>query len=498
MRQKNQRHTKRVKNLIMICSMIAVVLSVSTYAWFIGMRTVNVSSFEIEIAATESLMLSLDGKKWGSTVAISKETYNKDTGEDAVVYPGHSNSWGGKGLIPVSSIGEMDAVSSRMKLFEKASLTSTPGGYRLMASRIDNYSEGVAEQDGYVVFDLFIRNFTGSEYIADPIKDDEEAIYLTVDSEVTIPNDGVKDTGIENSVRVAFTQIGRVNGTTTDQSIITGITCETTKDSEGNTIVTGLCRNATIWEPNDTDHVQNAINWYETSCLKRTGSDVRDPDSYDGDCEKVVDGLAYPTYAVSKEIKSSDNVNVYDGPAYNTYSESSSFLVDHPYFTDSDKLLKGTSRPEFMSLAPNSITKLRIYVYIEGQDIDNYDFASIGRSISIKFGFTKQQLTEEDINYEGEDVNQGEGPEGADLTEPRIILEGDQQMQLTVGQPYNEPGATAIDNIDGDLTEEIEIKGTVNTNHPGEYQVRYRVVDSAGNVGTKTRIVRVVPAGSED
>ena len=51
-----------------------------------------------------------------------------------------------------------------MKLFEKASLTSTPGGYRLMASHIDNYSEGVAEQDGYVVFDLFIRNFTGSEY----------------------------------------------------------------------------------------------------------------------------------------------------------------------------------------------------------------------------------------------------------------------------------------------------------------------------------------------
>ena len=75
--------------------------------------------------------------------------------------------------------------------------------------------------------------------------------------------------------------------------------------------------------------------------LKRTGSDVRS-NSYDGDCEKVVDGLAYQ-HMRSKEIKSSDNVNVYDGPAYNTYSESSSFLVDHPYFTDSDKLL-GKSR----------------------------------------------------------------------------------------------------------------------------------------------------------
>ena len=181
MRQKNQRHTKRVKNLIMICSMIAVVLSVSTYAWFIGMRTVNVSSFEIEIAATESLMLSLDGKKWGSTVAISKETYNKIPAK-MQLYIQDTLIVGVERINSVSSIGEMDAVSSRMKLFEKASLTSTPGGYRLMASRIDNYSEGVAEQDGYVVFDLFIKNFTGSEYIADPNKDDEEAIYLTVDS----------------------------------------------------------------------------------------------------------------------------------------------------------------------------------------------------------------------------------------------------------------------------------------------------------------------------
>jgi hypothetical protein len=481
------KHTFRVKRLIVFSALAAIILAVTTYAWFIGMRTVNVTDFEVEIAVADDLLLSLDGANWDTTLKIDKTTIEN-------IYPDSTNSWGGKGLVPMSSIGEMDITASRMKLFEKASLTSTPGGYRLMASRIDNYSEGVAEQDGYVVFDLFIRNFTGSEYIADPNKDDEEAIYLTVDSEVTIPNDGVKDTGIENSVRVAFTQIGRVNGTTTDQSIITGITCETTKDSEGNTIVTGLCRNATIWEPNDTDHVQNAINWYETSCLKRTGSDVRDPDSYDGDCEKVVDGLAYPTYAVSKEIKSSDNVNVYDGPAYNTYSESSSFLVDHPYFTDSDKLLKGTSRPEFMSLAPNSITKLRIYVYIEGQDVDNYDFASIGKKISVKFGFTKQQLTEEDINYEGEDVNQGEGPEGNDLTAPRITLTGDKVIELTVGTEYEELGATAVDNIDGDLSEEIKIESRVNTDQVGEYYVIYRVTDTAGNLAVETRTVKVVAA----
>jgi hypothetical protein len=54
-----------------------------------------------------------------------------------------------------------------------------------------------------------------------------------------------------------------------------------------------------------------------------------------------------------------------------------------------------------MTFAPNSITKVRIYIYIEGQDVDNYDFASIGKKISIKFGFTKERFTESDINYNG-------------------------------------------------------------------------------------------------
>jgi hypothetical protein len=65
------------------------------------------------------------------------------------------------------------------------------------------------------------------------------------------------------------------------------------------------------------------------------------------------------------------------------------------------KNLTGTSRPTFMTLAPNSITKVRVYIWIEGQDIDNYDFASLGKKISVNFGFTKERYTEDDIHYEG-------------------------------------------------------------------------------------------------
>ena len=121
----NRKRARRVRNLITISVLTAIVISVSTFAWFIGMRVVNVSSFDVEIASTESLLLSLDGQTWDNTVSISQSTL------DDVSYSGHTNSWGGRGLIPMSSIGEMDSSVSRMILYEKASLDPTPGGYRL-------------------------------------------------------------------------------------------------------------------------------------------------------------------------------------------------------------------------------------------------------------------------------------------------------------------------------------------------------------------------------
>ena len=377
--------TKKVRNLIVICAFSVIVLTVATYAWFIGLQTVEVASFNVEIAATESLLLSLNGEDWSETININS------TNIDDVSYEGHSNNWSESGLVPMSSIGEIDPVYSRMRLFEKASLTNTPGGFRLMASRVQNYG-GQSEQEGYVVFDLFIKNFSGTQYIEELNILNEEGIYLTTDSNVSISAAGVEETGIENSVRLGFAQIGRVIGSSTDANLITSITCTTGGG------VTGICRDAEIWEPNDLAHEANAISWYETICRSRTGADVRDPSSYDGPCETLEDGIYYPTYAVNDVITSADNVNVYDGAAFNGY-ENTTLLSEVTTFTDTMKNIAGNERPEFMKLAPNSITKLRIYIWIEGQDIDNYDYAALGQEISVNFGFTKQKLTEEDFNY---------------------------------------------------------------------------------------------------
>ena len=73
------------------------------------------------------------------------------------------------------------------------------------------------------------------------------------------------------------------------------------------------------------------------------------------------------------------------------------------------KMQEGVNRPTFFNLAPNSITKVRVYVYIEGQDVDNYDFASLGKQISVAFGFTKERFFGEDVSYD--DTGTAELPE---------------------------------------------------------------------------------------
>jgi len=82
-------------------------------------------------------------------------------------------------------------------------------------------------------------------------------------------------------------------------------------------------------------------------------------------------------------------------------------------------------------------------------------------------------------------------PTPADTTPPVITLKGDNPLYLNVGDEFVDPGATATDDVDGDLTEQIVVTGSVDTSKPGEYILTYTVSDSAGNEATATRTVIV-------
>ncbi|MDX9893357.1 MAG: DUF5011 domain-containing protein [Patescibacteria group bacterium] len=81
---------------------------------------------------------------------------------------------------------------------------------------------------------------------------------------------------------------------------------------------------------------------------------------------------------------------------------------------------------------------------------------------------------------------------GADTIAPAVTLLGVNPMVLEVGATFVDPGATATDNIDGDLTSSIVVTGTVNTNAVGSYSLTYSATDSSGNTGSAVRTVNVV------
>jgi hypothetical protein len=85
----------------------------------------------------------------------------------------------------------------------------------------------------------------------------------------------------------------------------------------------------------------------------------------------------------------------------------------------------------------------------------------------------------------------------ADQTAPLITLLGAAAITLNVGAPFTDPGATANDNVDGDLTLAIVTGGAVNTGVVGLYTLTYDVSDAADNAAAQeTRGVSVQTGGT--
>ena len=79
-----------------------------------------------------------------------------------------------------------------------------------------------------------------------------------------------------------------------------------------------------------------------------------------------------------------------------------------------------------------------------------------------------------------------------DTSPPVITLLGADPILVEIGTPYTDPGATALDACDGDLTSAIIVANPVDSNTEGEYTVTYTVADAAGNPASAPRTVEVV------
>ena len=74
---------------------------------------------------------------------------------------------------------------------------------------------------------------------------------------------------------------------------------------------------------------------------------------------------------------------------------------------------------------------------------------------------------------------------------PELVLEGGEQIAVACGTIYSDPGFSAVDNADGDITDLVAVEGEVLWYRPGTYEINYLISDTYGNVTQKQRRVEV-------
>ena len=84
-----------------------------------------------------------------------------------------------------------------------------------------------------------------------------------------------------------------------------------------------------------------------------------------------------------------------------------------------------------------------------------------------------------------------------DPVAPELTLQGDAHITIKAGQTYMEPGYTAVDNCDGDITAKVTSSGGPDVYNPGTYVITYTVQDSFGNQTSAQRTVNVLPVSDD-
>lgn len=155
-----------------------------------------------------------------------------------------------------------------------------------------------------------------------------------------------------------------------------------------------------------------------------------------------------------------------------------------------------TVSPEISVIGKEVIVVERFEDYKEPgcKAADNYD-GNISENVSISYSGdyereVKATYTVEDSS--GNTVQIYRKIEIRDITLPKIILGGYESVVILKGGKYEEKGAKASDNRDGDITNKLKVEGDINTGKTGTYIIKYSASDLAGNTASRTRTIKVV------
>lgn len=324
---KDLKKKNRLFYLLLLLFVTMISLSVSSYAWFTSNRLVKVDLLNVSVRAQGGIEISTDGSNWKGSVNVD------DIMSAGNSYPTSINQIPNV-LEPVSS--GMNVSNGRLELFYGVASNDSNGDYVLESIRsVEEESFGNDSLGKFIAFDLFLK------------VNKDTVLYLTPESTITYGGD--TSFGIENAVRTAFVYEG-VTPVGSAIGIIQGLSTNNIDD-------------VYTWEPNYDTHTANGV------------SNARDV--YGISIGTISDRIDYD--GIVSEFSSSDGVTI--NRANSGYYPEYFSRAKIDFYT-----VNGFSNSVQMFNLKNGISKIRVYMWIEGQDVDCENNASVGNiSLNLQF-----------------------------------------------------------------------------------------------------------------
>ncbi len=318
-------------------------LTTSTYAWFTSNYTVSVQQIDVNVSSGSGIQISTNAETWKSMIILSDITTNKYTGAVNQV-PAAADQ-----INPVSTVKEAytgaSTYSSGLHMYKGTIVSDEATGTQ--------YLNTESQTDGtdlnYVAFDLFLK--------LDFRESGNKQLYLTSNTGITTATGG-PNTFIEYAGRMGF--------------VIQG-TKAATADLDEIKQMKGTPGTVLIYEPNYDVHTNNGL--------------VNGRDNY-GITGVAANGNANPVpYYGVKAAFAYDPAQSNSGTPLNDH-DANKFAAVTP---DLKTTAANAANFEFTEL-PVGVTKIRVYMWIEGQDIDCENTASGGK-VSFNLGFSLEPPT---------------------------------------------------------------------------------------------------------
>ncbi len=325
-KREEEKRRKNITGLLLLLLLTITMLVTTTYAWFTANKTVTISSLDVHVETSSGIQISTNAVDWKTIIT--------DTDIKTGAYSGNFNQLPST-LTAVSTIGAVDSASQmgRMRMFAgSVEANETTGNFELTTEEITTETAG--ETGSYIAFDIFLKVDTTSQ------------VYFGSGTGVTAKQ-GTSEKGLSNAARIAFVREGYGTATAAPSSIT----------SQHNPQL------QMILEPNYDTHtafgIQQGQQYYTTysNVNSLSAGSGNSKVSYDGVKANISTGLLLNTTNATNNTNYFQTVTTRELPT--TYSNGSYAGANTQYVT-----------------LDAGVTKVRVYMWIEGQDIDCENNAS--------------------------------------------------------------------------------------------------------------------------